>query len=538
MPTPEEPARKNADTPLDKSGQILQGRSPITFSAGCDTSPCEGRPTYSLHLTITSIFALWLIGCRGIEPNSPRVGNDTPPAKGGGTAAQPFKIQVGSGEIKLQGGETPLQVKLDSTPINVEGAVELKTNLADVFKGDAIPLKISGLDKPISIRLEGWPTKESPAEVHVSGPAGTQGDSEINKVVEELKLQLRQTEERLTNEMRSLKIGALPPENPNGRAVENKLESIDQHLATLATLFQSAITLWKKGDGPPTSGSPLSTEKLEEIKDRLDEVKAQLGPDGFLNRQIQDLTTRIEELEEGGKVEHKSEIKPMKIQWLSVASIIATILSAGVLGGLISAYAIPNRRQSKPGSKLDWVRILEAVAAAAFVPGVLFAIHSDLLDKAEKYSYLVALFSLCVIAATIGAPFIQFVHNKAAIWMLRSQRDESSSSRPPTAVLNRVAEQLDSLPGAPATRIPLRKLKAWVEFLINYVPEDKALGAVAALEEFVAEAVKEKTEESRLQEIGKRLVEFESNIAVENKIMPSLVGDVIKTAGQTGSSNT
>jgi len=535
MHTPEGPASKNLNAPLDKRGQMLPRPLSIFLPAGNGGTLSKGL-TYSPFLGIISVFALWLVGCRGIERNSSGVGgNDRPPVKDGETAVPPFKIPVGGGEIKVQGGETPLQVKLDSSPLKVEGAVELKANLADVLKGDAIPLRISGLDKPISIRLEGWPTKESPAEVHVSSPPGTHVDSEINKVVEDLKLQLQQTEGRLTNEIHSLKMGALPPENPNGRAVEAKLESIDQHLATLATLFQSAITLWKKGDVTTTGDSPLSSKNLEEIKSRLAEVKAELGPDGPLNRQVKDLTTRIKELKKKGKVEFISEIKPMDGQ--SIFYVIITIIAAGILGGLIAVYAIPSGRPSEQESKeqkpkLGWVRSFEAMAAAAFVPGLLFAIHSDLFEMADKYYSLVSLFSLCVIAATIGAPFIQFVHKKAAILMLRSERADEGlteagvSGRSETVVLDRITRALDSLPG-PASRNPLLRLKAWVEFLTTYVPEVLAKRALEDLEEFVAEAVKESAQKATLGQIRDRLVDFENSAFPENKIMRPLLDKII-----------
>jgi len=527
MHTPEEPARKNAGVLLDKIRHRLPHCLSINFSAGHGTALCRERPIYPLFFGVISLFALWQIGCRGIEPSSPSAsGNDTPPIKDGATAARPLKIQLGSSEIKLQGGEAPLQIKLDSTPIKVQGAVELKTHLADVLKGDAIPLKISGLDKPISIRLEGWPTKESPAEVHMSGARGIPSENEVNKAVEDLRLQLQQSEQRLRDEIRLTWRDKLPGENTNGATVEKKLESIDQHLAALAGLFQSAITLWKKGNVTGTVGTSLPAEKLEEIKSRLDDVKAQLGPDSFLNPRIQDLTRRIRELERGGRVETTLETRPMKIEWLSVGFILAIIFAAGVLGGLISAFAIPGERQLHRGLEAILVRILEAVAAAAFVPGLLFAIHSDLLEKAETYSYPVALFSLCLIAATIGAPFIQFVHNKAAIWMRRELGlpEWGISSRPSTAILSRVASLLDSLPGAPASRDPLRRLKAWVEFLTTHVPHDRAVSALEDLEKFVTESVKESSDAGALKEIEKRLVAFENESpGPGGKIMPSLI---------------
>jgi hypothetical protein len=70
--------------------------------------------------------------------------------------------------------------------------------------------------------------------------------------------------------------------------------------------------------------------------------------------------------------------------------------------------------------------MLSSIVAAFIVPGVIYFIQKELLTSAPINPYdALALMSLCLIAATIGNPFIDFVQAEARWWMAErtKQRD-------------------------------------------------------------------------------------------------------------------
>jgi hypothetical protein len=76
-------------------------------------------------------------------------------------------------------------------------------------------------------------------------------------------------------------------------------------------------------------------------------------------------------------------------------------------------------------------QILISSAAAFMVPGALFFFPVNPLKNASKdnpYEAL-ALVSLCLIAATIGKPFIDFIHEEAKWLMEKRRRTRSREER-------------------------------------------------------------------------------------------------------------
>jgi hypothetical protein len=106
--------------------------------------------------------------------------------------------------------------------------------------------------------------------------------------------------------------------------------------------------------------------------------------------------------------------------------VVLLILVSGIIGGIANAsYG------SSAGEKWSWNQILNSIVAAFMVPGVLVLFSENILKTASKDHYhALALVSLCLIAATIGKPFIEFVHDEAR-WLMerRIQQREASETK-------------------------------------------------------------------------------------------------------------
>ena len=69
------------------------------------------------------------------------------------------------------------------------------------------------------------------------------------------------------------------------------------------------------------------------------------------------------------------------------------------------------------------------------VPGAVLVFSRDLLEKAaHDVYYALGLMSLCLTAATIGKPFIDFVLDEAHWWMKTRKLREESDRRTSTTV--------------------------------------------------------------------------------------------------------
>jgi hypothetical protein len=123
---------------------------------------------------------------------------------------------------------------------------------------------------------------------------------------------------------------------------------------------------------------------------------------------------------------------------------------AGIVGGIFRLLAeaknppspsppSPNPPLSKQkGMVRGSASIIEGIVAALIVPGLIFLVRGNLLESAASNSFhALALGSLCLIAAMIGAPFIEIALRSARAAMDKALKPtEEKSSRPdltPTA---------------------------------------------------------------------------------------------------------
>jgi hypothetical protein len=315
------------------------------------------RPTSAVLLGVS--LAFWLVIASCTEFRIPRDSSslNSSTSTDVHVGSRPVHLESGDGAVQVEGGGPPIEVKLNSDPIKVGGELELKApQLEAKLNGDGIPIKISNPDKPFEIQLKGWPTKDSPIEVHLSGapiaPSGNETDGEIQA----LKHQLEETEKRLSAQIQSFKPAA------ENREVEKKLDGVEDRLDKIRTLLQSAI------DSRNGGADTRSKQKIEELERRLDHLEQQLSKQKLLDKEITELRGRIVALERGRVNAPRNpavEDEPMEIVWWHI---LVAVLAAGLLGGLISAFAL--RRDQIGYNPL--VLFLEAIAAAAFVPGVAF----------------------------------------------------------------------------------------------------------------------------------------------------------------------
>jgi len=134
-------------------------------------------------------------------------------------------------------------------------------------------------------------------------------------------------------------------------------------------------------------------------------------------------------------------------RWDDIWKLVKWIFVAGFFGGFghallrISRFGMPGSRPREPSDRKKWsspslfqsrkliferrelillflVEIVISVLAAFMVPGPLLLFHGDFLKGALEDPYrTLGLFSLCVIAATIGGPFVDFIVAEADRWM-------------------------------------------------------------------------------------------------------------------------
>lgn len=355
---------------------------------------------------------------------------------------KPGKLDLTGGPLKIDGKiEGGLELKkpdwrLDGTLTvrepeeGVAVRVDLKKpdwQLPVHWEGGPVQVAVSQPKEPFSVQLIGWPTKEQPLMVQVAnpppaggGPVGNSGcnckggGTDLGPVLVEL--------------FKFVKGGEVPPTKPDGSEVELR-----------KALAEAQRKLEDK------------EKELEETQGKLKACKDGHSDTGFV----------------------------FIYGWTVVAGCFGGLLAQRISRDLnerrererrlVAQFPMASKPSTSdsPVSKSPTLEdpylgmksaMFWGFAAAFFVPGVIFLFNPESLSDAGKNGYhQLGFFSLCMIAASIGAPFVtlaqQLVMFRLVSKETKEDKDQSANAAPPAAGPNPPSDASGPTAGAPSPSV-------------------------------------------------------------------------------------